>query len=105
MKKCISFRDSFLILCALVCGLFAHSNYAYADSNSKACIKWAKGGFPEVADDSSKRFMGKSMKTLRAAAAERKLINIATHHGLTGQIITQLQISKASSMVMKPKPN
>ena len=59
MKKCISFRDSFLILCALVCGLFAHSNNAYADSNSKACIKWAKGGFPEVADDSSKRFMGK----------------------------------------------
>ena len=74
MKKCLSIRVSFFISCSLVCGLFAYSISSYADSDTKACIESvkAKTAFPEVADDASKRFMGKvDENTARCRGGEK----------------------------------
>ena len=59
MKKWHSYRITTRTACFLWSGLFIWSVSAQADSDTEACLNMASSGLLEIAEDPSKRFLGK----------------------------------------------
>lgn len=59
MKKLHICSTAVLAVCTGVGGLFIWSSAALADSDTKACLRMAASGLLEIAEDPTKRFLGK----------------------------------------------